>query len=345
MSVPIGYMKPDGSWVKIGEVPTTTTTTPTPTPPPTTTTPPPTTTTPPPPTTTAPATVDKWGIKMLNPTKQGGREWYLKEGTATAWDDGQFYRKSGTIAYRSADQSYFCDAAVRLYVQSPEPLALWKNVELTGFFYVETGISGRNAVQAYGRGGIHTDSTYTMADGSKRLGNPMGWKYSARIYTNGDVLCAKECGHSVYARYRGAKSDAVPDLVGPRRWFGWKVVINQFTKNGKECCRMEGWIDDNSNPDKPNNKWVKVTEATDDPATPWNDFDTAEFDALIGKGALDGTGLTKDQYRNMVLAGPGHPLWIKDKNNRKIACCASWRWDDIGCRFKHLSAREIVPGA
>ncbi len=130
---------------------------------------------------------------MLVPTKSGGRTWFLNE---TNPEDGQFYNKSGTITNKGNGEYVCSQPAVRLYVRSPEPHALWKNTEITGYYRIESGAVGRNAIQHYGRGGIHTNSTYTLANGQSKLGNPMGTKYSVRIYSNGDTLSAKECGHS-----------------------------------------------------------------------------------------------------------------------------------------------------
>ena len=289
-------------------------------------------------------TKDKWGIQMLNASNQDparAREWYLNE---TNPDDGQFYRKGGTIT-KEADGSYSCDGAVRLYVKSPQPFKLWKNIEITGYFKVLAGAVGRNAIQEYGRGGIHTDSNYTLANGQSKSGNPMGSKYSCRIYTNGDVLSAKEIGHSVYAGYRSAKSNAVADLAAPSRWIGWKTVINQYTKNGRECASMKGYIDDNAQDASgnltPKNNWVLMTSAVDE--GDWNNFDAAEFTALVNKGAVP-AGMTADQYKSMIITWSGHPVFVNDTNQRAIACTASYRWDDIKVAFKHLSVREIVPG-
>ena len=335
MSIPIGYQDPSGAWKKIGDVPIPQAPT-APTAPPTE------------PTAPTPApqpTKDKWGIQMLNPSIQTAgkkREWYLNETKAV---DGQFYRKSGTIVGPQSDGSYSCDGAVRLYVQSPDPLPMWKNCEITGYYKIDVGGAVREAIQHYTGGGIHTNTNYKADDGSSKPGNPMGTKLSCRIYANGDVLSAKEIGHSVYAGYRGSKNDAVPDLVSPRRWFGWKCVFNQYTKNGKECRKLEGYIDDNAQDSggkcTPKNNWKLMTSAVDE--GDWNNYDQTKFDALIAQGALTKTGLTATQLKNMIITWYGHPNFLR--YNRPIANCASFRWDNLTVRFKYLSAREIVPGA
>jgi hypothetical protein len=239
--------------------------------------------------------------------------------------------------------------AVRIYIYSPSPMPLWKNIELTGYFYVE---SGTGTIQLYGRGGIHTEQEYTLSNGQKKWGMCMGSKLGARAYTDGTVKMVKEIGHSVYsAQSRGQKSNAYPNLTSNKRWFGLKATITEYkTSSGVEGVRLRSYIDDNaqdaSGNCQPKNNWKLLTEGVDDGT--WDcDDKSAESSVSTFKGLTDKcgvpAGITREQYAKMPITWYGHPTFVNDANNRKIANVASWRWDDMVVKCKYLSAREIVP--
>ncbi len=106
------------------------------------------------------------------------------------------------------------------------------------------------------------------SDGKERYLNALGSAYKGRIHFSGDASVTKEVGHSVYAatnRHNYDKASGQWIRVGKSlfkplttnynladgqyyggRWIGLKVVIFDFLEKGKECARIQTYIDDDA---------------------------------------------------------------------------------------------------
>ena len=252
-------------------------------------------------------TLDKFGIKKIYPTKEGGEEWYLSSSPA---DDCRFDPKTTLVL--NADGSYKVkstqvrisvltstgydqddittynqkELAEKGYMQSSND---WKNVEVSGYVKLNSGndVSG---FSWYGRGGQHTD-----------LEECEGTAYHGQIRYDGKSDFSKEQWHS------GGYSFTEPlQVVDPLegRWIGYKFVMYNFEKNGETVVKLENWIDE-----KNNNTWVKVDEHMDEGG--WGD-----------EG--DKCGGSPDQ-----IVSWGGPI-------------VTFRWDGAkDVDIKHFSVREI----
>ena len=79
------------------------------------------------------AGIDKFEIKDIYPTKNGGREWFMDMDNPT--NDKTFSITSHIpITRNNDDGSWFIDKPeVRMNVNTPKGEPLWKNVEITGY--------------------------------------------------------------------------------------------------------------------------------------------------------------------------------------------------------------------
>ena len=307
------------------QVPSTPGTTPETTPPETTSpetapeTTPPVVTVPPettPPETTAPEpstpSVDRFGVRMLYPTKSGGETWALADdptsdprfdpqNAITRNADGSWKMKNTkvrmgvttTTGYSAAKiPTYDRDVlASRGYMQSPND---WKNVEMTGFVKLNAASDGSDNFDWYARGGKHNDKN-SGCEGSS---------YKAGLHYDGRARWQKETWHVSYdqAPYKPATTP----LKG--RWVGFKAVMRNVTVDGKEAVRLEMYV--NENADKVT--WKKVDDRVD--AGDWGG------DAQHCGGATGPMPITW-----------GGPI-------------ATFRWDSASdVDFKWLSVREIQP--
>lgn len=76
--------------------------------------------------------VDKFGIKKIYPTIEGGREWFVDMDNPFA--DNLFYSTFHRNITRQDDGSWrIGGSAVRLNVITPPGSKLWKNIEITGY--------------------------------------------------------------------------------------------------------------------------------------------------------------------------------------------------------------------
>jgi hypothetical protein len=252
-------------------------------------------------------TLDKFRIKKIYPTKEGGEEWYLSSSPA---EDCRFDPKTTLIL--NADGSYKVKSTqVRIsvltstgydqddittynqkqldekgYMQSSND---WKNVEVSGYVKLNSG-NDDSGFTWYGRGGQHTDSEECE-----------GTAYHGQIRYDGKSDFSKEQWHP------GAYSFTEPlPVVDPieGRWIGYKFVMYNFEKNGEIGVKLENWIDE-----KNNNTWVKVDEHIDEGG--WGD-----------EG--DKCGGSPDQ-----IISWGGPI-------------VTFRWDGAkDVDIKHFSVREI----
>ena len=201
--------------------------------------------------------LDKFGIKIY-PTAPGGREWFIKmddpvsDGifdptSPISWqpDGGGSWQVSGvetTEVERNASSLQSTAHKVRMNVMTPDGVAEWRNVEITGYVKVVNSTSVHDALAWFARGGEHTSSS--PCEGTALYG---------QLFVDGRVAWEKEIWHTGgYAEPR-AEGNVTDSILG--RWVGWKVVIYDMNET---AVRMESYID------VANNKtWIKATELID----------------------------------------------------------------------------------
>ena len=138
-------------------------------------------------------------------------------------------------------------------MQSPND---WKNVEITGYFkvnsFTDSTQNGPAHIELVARGGRSTNDS-TMIDGLSEQCEATS--YHSNTYVTGRVKFEKELEHTVgYTTSDPERLHAVDPLKG--RWIGIKAVFYNLSNHS---VRLEQWIDEDSN-----NNWHKVLSYTDD---------------------------------------------------------------------------------
>lgn len=261
--------------------------------------------------------VDKFGIKKIYPTIEGGREWFVD--MDNPFDDNLFYSTFHRNITRQDDGSWrIGGSAVRLNVITPPGSKLWKNIEITGYAKIvgtistfannnnnnNKGSEDEEESQNYskdlswrGRGGRHNSKN--PCEGTALIGT---------IDINGNVRWQKEIWHTggyTDARATYNVADSILD-----RWIGWKVVM--YNINNDAAVKMESYLDD-----KNNNNWTKVTDVID-----------------------NGGWYARSSDKEFYSAGCDRPKDYIITNGGPIV---TFRADSIVLDFKNLSVREIRP--
>jgi len=231
---------------------------------------------PPPPTS---GRLDKFGVKEIYLSKQGGEEWYFSnsdpqndprvggEGPPTSFvqqnKDGTWKVQSTEVRYGALTSSgYHPDLITTLnqealaakgYIQSPND---WKNVEMTGYFkvnsFTDSNQNGAPHIELVARGGRNTHNIGTI-DGLSRQCEAT--TYHSNTYVDGRVKFEKDLEHTIgYTTNDPERQHAISPLTG--KWVGIKAVFYNLP-NGK--VMLEQWIDENAN-----NKWHRVLKFVDD---------------------------------------------------------------------------------
>ena len=258
-----------------------------------------------------PATVDRFGVEMLYPTKAAGQEWYLDMVNPTS--DGRFnpqdqitrnsdgswkmrsdqvrmqvYTSNGYNSNQITSDSGQSKVATRGFMGS---LKDWRDVEITGYVKLNQFSENDNFVW-YTRGGRHTDSDHCQ-----------GSSYKGNLFYHGETQFSKEQWHVSYAK--SPTIAATSPLSG--KWIGFKFVVYNFvTNDGKPAVKLENWIDANAD----GKNWQKVYEGGDS-----------------GKWGRSGAECQVKADQIITWGGP----------------IATFRWDfarDVD--FRNLSVREIT---
>jgi hypothetical protein len=259
--------------------------------------------------------VDKFGIKEIYPTTEGGREWYVN--MANPKNDPIFSLGSNQsiIKQNSSNDGHdgsgiswrITNPQVRMYVDTPPGSAQWKNVEVTG--YVKINKTNVTTAEHYqddipdhiawlARSGVHSNKAPcngTALSGAIRDDGTVGWK--KEIWFTGG--------------YTNETAKAKPTNSIADRWIGWKVVVYNIDNNDK-AVKMESYLDD-----KNDNHWVKVTNLTD-------------------SGGWYADRSDKEFYS--VNCGRPKDYVITNSAPRVV-----FRADNMILDFKNLSVREIEP--
>jgi hypothetical protein len=215
--------------------------------------------------------IDKFGIKEIYPTKVGGEQWFMnmqdpnpdKQTNPPGMSknaDGSFKVTSTQVRYGVSTLSGYNPSQIKTtnqktmiqqgYMQSPGD---WKNVELTGYFKVNSFTSSTNNgaahIELLARGGVHTSSKSCE-----------GTAYHSNLYETGRSKFEKELEHTAgYTTNDPEKSGATKKLDG--RWIGLKAIL--YTR-ADGTVKLEQWIDDSTdNTGTPGNNWHKSIEFVD----------------------------------------------------------------------------------
>jgi hypothetical protein len=255
------------------------------------------------------AKTDKFGIKMLYPSKPNGEQWYIRSDHPEK--DPQF-RPQVPLSKNSDGSFKVTEGKIRMgvwpstgnhpekittynekelekkgYMESPND---WRNVEITGYVKFNKGVNYDNFAW-YARGGIHTNGKECE-----------GTAYKGQLYYSGKTRFAKEQWFVsyVFSPYK----QSMDSMKG--KWIGFKTAMYNVEKNGHIAVKLEIWLDKSND-----GNWQKVYDYIDD-----------------GGWGNDGQecGGRPDQ-----IISWGGPL-------------AAFRWDNADdVDIKDFSVREILP--
>jgi hypothetical protein len=251
--------------------------------------------------------VDKFGVRMLYPTKQGGEEWFIDTEDPTAdsrFDpkasitknpDGSWKMQSDKVRMNVFTSTGYDENKIlstnhgqllgKGYMLSPND---WKDVEITGYVKVNS-ISADDNFAWYARGGKHGDSDSCE-----------GVSYKGDLFYSGKAQVAKEQLHVNYDK--SEEKQVIDSIQG--KWAGFKFVMYNVEKNGKTAVKMENWVDRAGD-----GNWAKVFEIVDS-----------------GGWGRQGTSCGGSADQVITWGGP----------------IATFRWDSAtDVDFKFLSVREI----
>jgi DNA-binding beta-propeller fold protein YncE len=275
---------------------------------------------------------DSFGISMLNPTKAGGRTWFSNWHTAPnhTWS-------STAISVRNADP-YDSTADLhcrgdqgnkatttqstgilkaegenwRLYINDPDGILKWQNVEMT-VYYRQLSQSG-GGISVHAR--LAARSEHQLEFQCAGSGHTAG---AFEIKGNGTIQLRKEMLHVSGAGAYAA--NVISDTSGApsNTWIGMKLIV----KNVGTTTLVQGYRDvtDGAN----GGTWSKVLEKVD--GGNWEFGSQSEIDAYNGAGS--GSGLcTKITPRTARLPDPASSCYL--------------RMDGNVVEYKKFSIREIA---
>jgi len=209
-------------------------------------------------------TIDKFGIKKMYPTTQGGREWFID--MINPKSDGIFSITSNYNITKQKDASWRIDAPmVRMNIDTLPGVEPWKNIEITGYAKVVSKSSSNNTdLDWSARGGRQNSSIPcegTALHGGLHIDGSVGWK--KEIWQVGG-----------YTTERAKAKILTDSILG--RWIGWKVVM--YNINNDTAVKMESYIDN-----KNSNYWVKVADLVDNGGWFANSPDNIFYSTNCGK--------------------------------------------------------------
>ena len=210
-------------------------------------------------------TIDKFGIKKMYPTTQGGREWFID--MINPKSDGIFSITSNYNITKQRDASWRIDAPmVRMNIDTLPGVEPWKNIEITGYAKVVSKSSSSN----------NTDLDWSARGGRQNSSIPCeGTALHGGLHIDGSVGWKKEIWQVGGYTTERAKAKILTDsILG--RWIGWKVVM--YNINNDTAVKMESYIDN-----KNSNYWVKVADLIDNGGWFANSPDNIFYSANCGK--------------------------------------------------------------
>jgi hypothetical protein len=253
--------------------------------------------------------VNKFAIKEIYPTKQGGRQWYIN--MKNPKDDPIFTIVSNIPITMSDDGSWsIANSAIRMSVITPPGGEPWKNVEMTGYVKIDSTRTTRSFFGSNNNEDSGTPDIDWRARGGRHNSDVPceGTALNGGLYVDGTVGWKKEIWHT--GGYTDARGVQKPTNSILDRWVGWKVVM--YNVNNNKAVKMESYLDD-----KNDNNWRKVTDIVDSGGWYAKSSDKVFYSANCGR--------PKDYI--ITNAGP----------------IATFRADNVAMNFKDLSIREIQP--
>ena len=255
------------------------------------------------------AKTDKFGIRMLYPSKPNGEQWYIRADHPEK--DPQF-RPQVPLSKNSDGSFKVTEGEIRMgvwpstgnhpekittynekelekkgYMESPND---WRNVEITGYVKFNKGVNYDNFAW-YARGGIHTNGKECE-----------GTAYKGQLYYSGKTRFAKEQWFVsyVFSPYK----QSMGSMNG--KWIGFKTAMYNVEKNGHLAVKLEIWLDKSND-----GNWQKVYDYIDD-------------------GGWGNDGQACGGRPDQIISWGG-PL-------------AAFRWDNADdVDIKDFSVREILP--
>ena len=255
------------------------------------------------------AKTDKFGIRMLYPSKPNGEQWYIRSDHPEK--DPQF-RPQVPLSKNSDGSFKVTEGKIRMgvwpstgnhpekittynekelekkgYMESPND---WRNVEITGYVKFNKGVNYDNFAW-YARGGIHTNGKECE-----------GTAYKGQLYYSGKTRFAKEQWFVsyVFSPYK----QSMGSMNG--KWIGFKTAMYNVEKNGHLAVKLEIWLDKSND-----GNWQKVYDYIDD-------------------GGWGNDGQACGGRPDQIISWGG-PL-------------AAFRWDNADdVDIKDFSVREILP--
>jgi len=255
------------------------------------------------------AKTDKFGIKMLYPSKPNGEQWYIRADHPEK--DPQF-RPQVPLSKNSDGSFKVTEGKIRMGVwpstgNHPEKITTynekelekkgymelpndWRNVEITGYVKFNKGVNYDNFAW-YARGGIHTNGKECE-----------GTAYKGQLCYSGKTRFAKEQWFVsyVFSPYK----QSMGSMNG--KWIGFKTAMYNVEKNGHLAVKLEIWLDKSND-----GNWQKVYDYIDD-------------------GGWGNDGQACGGRPDQIISWGG-PL-------------AAFRWDNADdVDIKDFSVREILP--
>lgn len=209
---------------------------------------------------------DRFGIKKIYPTVQGGREWYLNM-TNPKSDPAVTFTFNPGLTKQQDGSWKINEEKIRINVDTLNDQQEWKNVEITGYIKVDSIINPDKKVIS--------DIDWVARTSKHNENFPCyGIALHGGIYPDGSVAWKKQ----IWFTGGYTKEISIPKITDSllNRWIGWKTVV--YNTNNDSAVKMESYID-NSN----SNHWVKVLEIIDDGGWFANSADKVFYSANCGR--------------------------------------------------------------
>jgi len=248
---------------------------------------------------------DMFGIQKIYSDKENGRQWHL---TSIKNSNDPFVNinpKQLHITEDSNSFSIYNTTHFRLNILSPEGSDYWHNVEITGFFKINSILHSSNLEKE--EDDTPTGITLRSRSGQHNSNIPCeGTALDGILLANGISQWKKEIWHTGgYTNPEGIKKIDISLLD---KWIGWKVVVYNLDDHS---VKMESFMDYEGN-----NTWEPVTSY----------IDNGSWYAKNSDGVFEKANCMKS--KNHVLLDP-KPI-------------ITFRSDNLDLSFKNLSIREII---
>ena len=268
----------------------------------------------PPPPKAAESIIDPLGVKMIHPTRKGGRTWFSKWNTArdlrkgaTDPGDSEFQNRGGGTFGVAADGVATANGALnRHYIWDQSAAKKWQNIEVT-FYGNYTKLQPAAGAAKPPPSGLmievrtgdgHVDEPARQCDGAS---------YSLALYDDGRAEFKKEAKHPVYStKNPTAKVWPGGGTMPEGKWIGFKATIRDVG-DSVELALYRDMTDGAQG-----GTWEKVLDYTD--AGAWS-------------------------------VGDGSPICGQPANRKLTGAfpVVLFRNDNAVTKYKKASVREIAP--